>query len=101
MKKEIKLTINKEQRKHLESIQWLFSEGNRQQGRSLLLAYVYINEALKGREVVIIDHAYVTSGTGYFGNKRLAEMIWKIIRKNELPLEIIWSRLVLKKHLTP
>ncbi len=93
----MKFTITKEQRKHLKSIQWLLGENNRQQGRSLLLAFVYVTEALKGRTIKIIDHAYITTGAGHWANKMLADEIQRIIEMDKIPLKIIWSTLELKR----
>ena len=92
--KQFKLTP--EQRKHLNSIEWLFSEDNRQQGRSFLLAYIFIAEALKGKTIKIVDHAYITHGGTFIMSKHLADRIDEIIKNNHLPLKIDWSTLELK-----
>lgn len=69
-------------------------------GRSTLLAFVYIAEALKGRIIKIIDHAFITTsaGYGYRVNKMLADDIQRIILEQDLPLKINWSTLELIKQ---
>ncbi len=93
--KQAKFKITKEQKKHLKSITWLFNDNNRREGRGLLLAYVYIQEALKGNKVTIIDHAYITTSAGYRANRMLADYIETIIKDNELPLKINETNLTL------
>lgn len=101
MKLNFKLT--KEQKKHLKSIQWLLSSKpkDRRSGRSMLLAYVYILEALNQKEyrkIEIIDHPFIVYGDlAKYTNKFLANYINEIIKENNLPLQIKWSTLRLFK----
>ena len=97
--KKIKFELTKEQKKHIKSIDWLFSEDRRREGRTFLLAYIYIKNALEGRTITIIDHYYITNGAGYRANKILASIIDEIIVLNKLPLRINWTNLTLTKHL--
>jgi len=46
--KKIMFVLTKEQNKHMDTLLWLFNDDNRQEGRSILLAFTYIIEALKG-----------------------------------------------------
>jgi hypothetical protein len=94
--KKIKLQFTPIQKKHLKSIEWLFSEGNRAEGRTTLLAYIYIQKALKGYRITIIDHSFITLETGYPGNRYLAKKIEDIIHDNNLPLEIEKTTFILK-----
>lgn len=51
------IELNKEQEKHYQSLKWLFSEGNRKQGRTFLLAVVLVNKAVReGEWIWIADH---------------------------------------------
>lgn len=67
------MSLNSWQKKHYESVRWLLTDGpiearrsmpgaqvckNRQRGRSYLMHYIFIEEALKypGREILTIDH---------------------------------------------
>ena len=95
--KKIKFELTKEQKKHIKSIDWLFSEDRRREGRTFLLAYIYIKMALEGRKITIIDHAYITTGAGYRANKMLADVIYEIILLNKLPLKVNFTNLTLYK----
>jgi len=77
----------KKQKKHFDSILWLFDDKNRQEGRSTVLAWVYIAMAMAGREVNVIDHMYITD-SNILANRYLAEIIGSIILEDNLPLEI-------------
>lgn len=91
----MKQELTKEQKKHLKSIQWLYT-GPRQSGRSTLLAYVLIDTVLKtGQEIRIIDHY-----SSRMADKMLAGIIQSIIETDELPLEISNISLSLKPKLT-
>lgn len=91
-KNGVLVQLTKEQRKHIKSMQWLFT-GSRGSGRTTLLAYVLIDAVLcTGQEMRIIDH--VPSRTA---DMHLANLIDMIVSKNELPLEISFSSLILKK----
>lgn len=62
------MKLTAKQKKHMPSVMWLLDDaeipekgkrGNRQQGRTLLLAYCFLKMALKypGKDVRIFDHA--------------------------------------------
>lgn len=52
----IRLTVDQE--KHIESIRWLINGANRRQGKSFLLAIVFIEKAVEniGEEITVFDH---------------------------------------------
>lgn len=88
---EINITLTKEQKKHLKSLQWLFM-GQRASGRTTLLAYVLIETVLKtGREMRIFDHHPEVRADVY-----LANVIDLIIKENKLPLEVSRRSLILR-----
>lgn len=87
---EIKL--NKEQTKHLKSLQWLYM-GTRASGRSTLLAYVLIETVLKtGISQRIIDHHPSVHTDRY-----LQDTIGRIIEAYKLPLKINRMRMLLER----
>lgn len=54
---KVKFNLSKLQAKHKNAIKWLFSACPRAEGRSTLLAIVYIELAIEeGREIRIRDH---------------------------------------------
>lgn len=77
----------KKQKKHFDSILWLFDDKNRQEGRSTVLAWVYIALAMEGNEVNVIDHLYITH-SNRLANRYLMDIILSIISEDNLPLEI-------------
>ena len=93
---ELKLT--KTQKKHIDSVRWLFSEDlkDRQSGRTMLLAYVYIERAMGGIRTRIHDHTGFDHASAYV----LTRYIEDIIKENNLPLKIKRStmELLLEKN---
>ena len=61
----IKLT--KTQEKHFEAIKWLLTENYRAEGRSYLMSYIFIEEALEypGRSIRIFDHYPTEESKGH------------------------------------
>lgn len=57
IKKEIKIELNKDQKKYLPAIQWLISD-RRATGKTYLLAVAFIMKAIEnpGRQIQIFDH---------------------------------------------
>lgn len=79
----MKIKLTKEQKKHIESIRWLYS-APRCSGRTTLLAYVLIECVMEtGEKMRIIDHHSSRQADMY-----LASIIHNLIQENELPLKI-------------
>lgn len=60
------LLLSEEQRKHLESVRWLIrSDNGRGQGKSFLMAIVFLGEALNRvtQWVYVFDHTPFNEGT--------------------------------------
>ena len=92
LNKMIAIKLTKEQKKYLKAIQWLYN-GPRASGRTTLLAYVLIGMVIEtGQDMRIVDHY-----PSVHSDRHLAEMIQHLIEDNHLPLEITYSRLMLKK----
>ncbi|RJQ33865.1 hypothetical protein C4568_03630 [Candidatus Parcubacteria bacterium] len=90
MRKEIKLTLTKEQKKYLPALQWLYT-GERASGRSTLIAYALIETVLRtGQSQRIIDHHPSTHSDMF-----LARTIEALLEENKLPLKVNRSTLML------
>ena len=88
----IKFKLTKEQKKHLNSILWLY-QGARATGRTTMLAYVLIDTVLKtGQHLRILDHH-----PSVRADRNLAEIIDQIIKMEKLPLKISHLDLTLRR----
>lgn len=91
--KKFGIILTKEQRKHFETLLWLYDEGgNRRTGRTTLIAYALIVSVLKDKRTRrIVDH---------FNSRRadidvLLPIIFETIKQNRLPLKIFYPTLEL------
>jgi len=69
-----KIVLSPKQKEYLPALEWLFlGAGNRGEGRTFLMAYVFIQKALNnpGKEIKVFDHTQ-----DGFRNDR--EMLWTI-----------------------
>ena len=50
--------LTPKQQSHYESVRWLIRDGNRRSGRTFLMAYIFVEEALQnpGRTIHIFNH---------------------------------------------
>jgi len=91
----MKFELTKEQNKHVQSLQWLFT-GPRGSGRTTLLAYVLIQTVLEtGVSQRIVDHH-----PDKRADQLLAREIEVIIGENDLPLAVNRVALTLSMRAT-
>lgn len=52
------ITLTEQQEKHLDTVRWLISDGNRASGRTYILSVAYLEKAFKniGMKIVVSDH---------------------------------------------
>lgn len=78
---EIEGTLHPWQQEHLEALTWLFSEENRGEGRTHLMALVMIRLAISNPDqwIRVFDHSVFA----YSNSHVLQDTIWRMLSKHK------------------